>query len=361
MPSQRTLALAIVALVASCLTACDKSSPTKPSTLPTQSPPTPSLQSILIEGPGSMQPGTKAQYKVVGQISDGTTQDLTSTTTWRSSDDGVLSIATGGEATGGKAGEVVLAAENSGKRSSLQVLVLAPGTFRVIGVVSDGGVPVPIATVDVLDGSRPILSAKTDSEGIYRFYGLSGFVELRVRAPGYPEQVRAFPVNDEVRYDFALPPSTDLKGFYVLTITAESPACPSSARNALPEDLRVRTYDAVITQSGSQLSVKLAGGSLLFGNFTGTVNGGFATFDIRGISSGFYYYYSYFDRSLDLVEQFSPISFLVISGKATASTVSTGWSGSLEGVMGIVPTISSSYPTFSAACYGKKRFVLTRR
>ncbi len=199
------------------LTACDKSSPTKPSTLPPTPAPTPSaasLQGIQLEGPGSVPPGTKAQYKVVGQISDGTTQDLTSTTTLRSSDDGVLTIAPGGEATGGKPGEVVLAAVNTGKRASLQVLVLTPGTFRVTGVVSDSGLPVAGATVDVLDGSRAVMSAQTDAQGIYRLYGVSGSVELRVRAPGYPEQVRAFPVSDETKFDFALPPGVDLRGQY---------------------------------------------------------------------------------------------------------------------------------------------------
>ncbi len=45
----------------------------------------------------------------------------------------VLDVAASGEATGGKAGEAVVAAENNGKRSSIQVLVLAPGTYRLIG------------------------------------------------------------------------------------------------------------------------------------------------------------------------------------------------------------------------------------
>jgi hypothetical protein len=298
---------------------------------------------------------------VIGQISDSTTQDLTSSSTWRSSDSGVLSIADNGEGTGGKAGEAILAAEKDGKRSSLQVLVLAPGTFRVTGVVTDSGIPVVGATVDLLDGSRAAMTTQTDAQGIYRLYGLSGPIELRVRATGYPEEVRRLTVTDDAQYDFALPPTPVLSGAYDLTITADSAACPPSARNALPADLRVRTYDATITQTGPQLTVKLKGASLTAGSFSGTVSGNVATFDIRGISSSFYYYYLYFDRSLDLVEQLSPSGFLVISGKATASTSADGFSGTLQGVMGVLLTVSSPYPNFTAVCYGKKRFALTRR
>ncbi len=147
-----------------------------------------------------------------------------------------------------------------------------------------------------------------------------------------------------------------------VSITADSLSCPLAARNALPESLRVRTYDATITQTGPQVSVKLCGGSLMFGSFTGTVSGPITTFYIRGIIPTYYYYYTYFDRSLDLVEQLSPTGFLVISGKATTSTVSTGLSGTLDGVMGVVPSIATNpYPRFSSVCYGQKRFVLTRR
>jgi hypothetical protein len=200
-------------------------------------------------------PGTSAQYKVIGQISDGTTQDLTTSSTWRSSDDGVLAISESGGASGGKAGEVVLAAEKNGKRASLQVLVLAPGTFRVTGLVSDSGTAIPGATVDVLNGSRAAMTTQTDADGIYRLYGLSGAIELRVRALGYPEQVRALTVTDGARYDFALPARSQSNGSYRLTIAADATACPSTGRNPWPEGLRVRTYDATVTQTGSDLAV----------------------------------------------------------------------------------------------------------
>lgn len=361
----RTIALALALLLAGWLTACDKS-PTKPSPPPTAPPAgqgqsQPTVQSIRVEGPTSVPPGTKAQYTAIGQMSDGSTLDLTSTTAWRSSDSAVLSVADNGEATGGKNGEAIVAAENTAKRASIQVLVLTPGTHRLTGLVSDNGFPVSGATVDVLDGSRAVMSVRTDTEGIYRLYGVAGDVELRVRADGYPDQVRGVPVADDARLDFALPPGANLTGSYELTITADSASCPVTARNGLPPELRIRTYDATVTQNGPQLSVKLSGGSLMFGSFTGTQNGATATFDIRGITSSFYYYYNYFDRSLDLVEQLAPTNFLVISGKATTSQVSAGQSGQLSGVIGLVPRLTGGYANFTTSCWGKQRFVLVRR
>ena len=151
----------------------------------------------------------------------------------------------------------MVAAESGGKRASVQVLVLAPGTFKVSGVVSDSGIPVAGATVDLLDGSRAVMSARTDADGVYRLYGVSGDIELRVRAAGYAEQVRAFPVTDNRTFDFALPPGAVLAGFDELRITVDPATCPVNLRNSLPENLRDRTYVDTITQTGPRLDVKL--------------------------------------------------------------------------------------------------------
>lgn len=359
-----TIALALAVLVGGWSAACGENHPTQPTRNPPPPPPTgqPTLQSIRVEGPTSVPPGTRAQYSAIGQMSDGTTQDVTATTTWRTSDAGVLSVSTSGEATGGKNGEAIVAAENSARRASLQVLVLTPGTYRLTGLVSDSGIPISGATVDVLDGSRAVMSARSDDEGIYRLYGLVGDVEVRVRVDGYPDQVRAIPVRDDARLDFALPAGAALTGSYQLTITADATLCPASGRNALPTELRVRTYDATLTSNAGQLSVKLSGGSLVFGTFSGTQNGANATFDIRGITTDpFYHYYTYFDRSLDLVEQPSAGNYLIISGKATTSKVASGLSGQLSGVIGVVRSLAGGYPNFTSSCWGTQQFVLTKR
>ena len=361
----RTVALALTLVVGGWLAGCDKS-PTQSSPIPPppnqpNQPVQPTLQSIRIDGPTSMAPGATAKFTAIGQMSDGTTPDLTATTTWRTSDDGVLGISAAGEGTGGRNGEAVVAAENSAKRASLTVLVLTPGTHRVTGLVSDAGIPVSGATVDVLDGSRAVMSVRTDADGIYRLYGLVGDVELRVRVDGYPDQVRGIGVTDDSRVDFPLPASANVAGAYVLTITADAKSCPVTARNALPPEWRVRTYDAIVTQNGSQLSVKLSGGTLMSGSFNGTQNGTNATFDIHGITTDpFYHYYSYFDRTLDLVEQLATNTYLIVSGKATTSKVSSGLAGQMDGVIAVVGKLTG-YPNFANSCFGTQKFDFSKR
>jgi hypothetical protein len=62
-----------------------------------------------------------------------------------------------------------------------------------------------------------------------------------------------------------------------------------------------------------------------------------------------------------LAEQLSPTSFLVISGKVTASAVGKGWSGTLRGTMGVAPKLVTGYAYFNPMCNGSKRFDLVSR
>jgi Carboxypeptidase regulatory-like domain/Bacterial Ig-like domain (group 2) len=349
----------VTALLVVSVTACEKS-PTRPSVVappPTQPAGATSLQSIRIEGPVSVPPGTTAQFTAIGQISDGTTRDLTSTVTWRSSDAGVLAISASGEATAGRAGEATIAAENNGKRAGLEVLVLTPGRFRLTGLVSDSGIPLAGMTVDLLNGSRASMSTRTDAAGMYRLYDVAGDIEVRVSGQGYPEQVNRLTVTADARSDFAFTSRSDFAGSYRLTITASS-RCPSNVPWALPPEAKVRAYDATITQTGPRLNVALSGAPLTAANFTGTVNGGTVMFEIRGVTIDYYFY---FDKTFDLVEQFSPASLLVVSGKVTTTQSPSGLSGSLEGVIGLLPSLTGSYVNFSSSCVGQHEFVLTRR
>ena len=154
---QRTIATLAAALLAAPTVSCGKS-PTASSPVQDQTTSQPILQSIRIDGPFGLAPGGTAQYTVIGQFSNGPTRDVTGTSTWRSSDGEVLSIAPNGGATAAKPGQVVLAAENSNRRASIDVLVLIPGTFRLTGTVRDAGTPVADATVDLLDGSRTVMA-----------------------------------------------------------------------------------------------------------------------------------------------------------------------------------------------------------
>jgi Carboxypeptidase regulatory-like domain len=355
MTMSRFKLVAVAALIAGFIVSCGHESPTRPTPTPTPTTTTAAtIQSVRIEGPTQLSPDTSAQYTATAQMSDGTTRDVTATVTWRTSDANVLSIASGGVASARKAGQTFIFADTANRRASLEVLVLAPGTFRVTGVVREAGLPIADASVELLNGSRGVQLAKTDFNGNYRLFGIAGDVEIRASKEGYAEQVNRLVVSGNATSDFVLTQTTrkDLFGSYQLTVTARS-GC-----NSLPQEARVRTYAATITQDGPQLTVALSGAGLIAGNFTGRVDPSGVTFNIHGIDS---YYYYYLIGPFDVLEQLTPTSLLTFGGRATAPLSSGDISGSLLGLIGTMQSPLGSFPRVIASCSGGHTFALTRR
>jgi hypothetical protein len=149
---------------------------------------------------------------------------------------------------------------------------------------------------------------------------------------------------------------SDLAGSYRLAVSAAS-TCPSSGTGALPPDVRIRTYSAMITQDGARLNVALGGASLVGGSFKGRVEPGLVTFDING--PGFYYFY--FTSPLDLLEELTPSSLLIVSGRVAGTPSPTAISGTLNGVLAVVANPIVGSPRTSASCTGSHQFVLTKQ
>ena len=158
--------VAVVTLVV----ACDKS-PTRPTSIPTaNTPPGVEITRLEILGAGSVAPGQSAQLNAIAHRSDGTTADITATANWRSSRVAVLLISAGGLATGQANGDAVVTVSVAGGRSaSREILVLPPGTYRLVGLVGESDSPTsPVvgAQVDVI-GGPPGLSTLTGPDGRY--------------------------------------------------------------------------------------------------------------------------------------------------------------------------------------------------
>src|SRR5262245_45213309 len=221
----RTPAILIVlaTLLGGALVSCDKS-PTRPTPPPSGGSPTPTpsavVQSLRIEGPTQVPPGETAQYTATGQMSDGSTRDMTSSVTWRSPDSGVLSITSSGAATAGRVGQVSISASANNRGASLQVLVMPPNTYRLTGVVREAGLPIAGATVEVVRSPTP-LSSTTDGGGTYRLFGVAGDVEIRASKNGYNERVNRLIVSSNTSSDFELSQArrADVFGSYELTMT----------------------------------------------------------------------------------------------------------------------------------------------
>jgi hypothetical protein len=359
--SRTTAVLVVTSLLAGALVSCEKS-PTRPTPPPSGGSPTPTptpvVQSLRIDGPAQVAPGGTAQYTATGQMSDGSSRDMTSSVTWRSPDSGVLSITSGGAATAGRAGQVSITASANNRSALFQVLVLPPNTYRLTGLVREAGLPVAGATVEVVRSSTP-LSSTTDGGGTYRLFGVAGDVEIRAAKDGYNERVNRLIVSSNTTSDFELTQATrnDVFGSYELTVTA-SPGCPASGSRALPPDVRSRTYAATITQDGPRLNVTLSGATLMNGSFAGRVEPSTVSFDLRGVST--YYGYYYYFTPFDVVDQLTASTALTLAGHVTATRSPTNISGSLEGVVAIVATPITTSPRVNASCFGQHSFVLRK-
>src|SRR5215813_3220185 len=122
---KKVLLLIVSLLVVSSFVACGGGSSSVGNNPP---PPTPTLQSIQVASPSqSVDPGQAAQFTATGHYSDGSTQNLTSAATWRSSSSSIATVSSpGGLATGVAPGNVTISATMSGIAGSSLLTVTNP-------------------------------------------------------------------------------------------------------------------------------------------------------------------------------------------------------------------------------------------
>jgi hypothetical protein len=345
----------LVALgLAALLVACDKSPTNQPPQPPPPSGPA-TLLRIDLTGPASVPPNGTAQFTSRAFYSDGSQRDVTAEATWRAGQTSILTIDAAGVATGRAMGETSITATFSGRSTTKSDIVVVPeGTYRVMGNITDAGVMVSDADIRVMSGPSQGLSTKT-LVGTYRLYGVTGDSEIRVTKAGYEEARRRLVVSRHERVDFALTlsnPRDDVAGTYTLKVTASD-----ECRSMLPAEAMSRSYQAVITQNGPRLQVKLQGatfyrsGNLVSDHFVGTVEATRVTFQINGPSSYYSYYYN-----PDILEQLSN-SLFGFFGTAVTTASAGGRSGPLNGQLAIYSTGLRQQAGCTSAGH---RFELTR-
>ena len=275
------IAIASVVIVVAVLPSCGSNSPTNPS----------HLISVRLIGASTIAPGASAQFSLLAVFSPNSTTDVSTTAQWHSSDTSILTVSPAGLASAIRSGDVTVSATYGGFPSSLAVVVVPAGTFRLSGEVAGFAVALGGASVQVTAGVGTGLSTSTDSSGLYRLYGVAGPIQVTVSKDAYVTDTRAVNVTGNSNYlDFDLAPVNaprSVAGSYTFIITAD-PACASTGTGALPDIARSRQYMATITETEGQLQVTLSGGQLVpyMNGFFGTLaaDGGI-TFDVTG-----YYY-----------------------------------------------------------------------
>ena len=335
-------ALLVVAVAA----ACDKS-PTAPQAPPPPPPGQgvanvpPSLSYLVLAGPGEVPVGGTAQFTVMAFYTDGSSRDVSSEAVWRATNATVLSISATGLASGHAPGESdVVAVFGIRGTSKSMVIVTRPGTYRLTGIVKDGGFPVSGAEVAVSAGPAEGLSTTSFFWG-YKLFGVSGDTEIRVRRPGYQERKLRIVVTAHERLDIDLAlsgPRDPLNGRWTLTITAAD-----ECRATLPDEALERRYAAVLRldgpqQDGPRVTATLEGGTFYrSGNQTSKVFEGRSepdrlTFRLTG-ASPYRPYFGDFSPG-DVFEQLSGGGgFLSIGGSVALSASGDRRSGSFDGAI----------------------------
>ena len=351
-------------------TACDQPSSNTPAG------PTPaSATGIDIIGPSTVPPGTPTQYTTNVRLSDGRSKvTLDGDVTWRITGGSALQVSASGLVTPvASQGEGFLNATvrvgNITRQSSRELVIVPNGTFRVVGrVVEQGAETVPVVGARVeVDTGAPF--ALTDVNGNYRLYGVSPSATLRVTAPSYTSETVPLQLSTHTSRNFVLAftgQRMNLAGNYTLTLTA-----PSSC-GSMPAEFRNRQYEAVVSQTGVALDVRLTAPNLRLSSagrgdrFSGTVTGSGATFSLPWSD----YYYSYYYSPLaysptgypSIVETVSGNRYLVTYGRFTTVGSSAGLTASSGGSLTLW---NSAFPRSGAGiqsgCFGSVSFRLDPR
>jgi hypothetical protein len=364
-------AMALTGLVMSC------DNPTRPTTTGGTAAVvsgTAAVVSLVVTGPTSIAPGESAQFSAVAHKADGTSEDLTGRVKWESSNPAVATVSPTGLVTGVTLGECNLEVSYAGTYGQpADLLVVPPGTYRLTGQVTDAGlgstIPVPDAHIEVVAGVGRGLSAVTDPGGGYALFGVAGNLGVRVTKDGYRTEDRQLVVKgSDQNLDIAMTPLEAyqrVSGRYRLTITAGS--CETGG-TPLPDQVKQRTYLAVVSQTGGLLHVAL--GDPGTGTFEGFMPGanafdGFLQPDrVTFQLSGFDPYYFYPTAHLNLVERVSSW-WLLISGSVGADIGRDSISGLLDGTMELFP-VTLSLPSRRAFAQAEciahdTRFVMAKK
>ena len=363
----RSMRVILIAFAASgLLTACDNS-PTGPTpgvlspvvaTDPNPAPPAgPGIRSIEIEGPQVVTLGQTVQFSLIAQMTDESRRDVTNEARWSWSEfrSEPMLVLGPGLVTGHERGETQVWVEFDGYTKWKDVMVLPAGTYKLLGQVNDANVQVGGARVEVTRGVGAGLFTYTDSTGDYSLYGVSGEVRIRVTKDGYQPAVRDFLVTAHQKYDIWLPlsaPLLELSGNYTLTITAADHCGVGIGEGHVPQEARVRTFQATLRQDGSRLEVALSRATFTVPRFAGP------HISARVVPGGMEL--SIPEYESPLVERLPSGGVLIVWGDVAAAGSANRLAGRLDGEFSTYET-EDVWSSSTARCQsGSHQFVLAR-
>ena len=181
---------------------------------------------------------------------------------------------------------------------------------------------------------------------------------------GYQLAVPTVVVSDHQRYDVWLTPSQprlELSGNYTLTITAADHCGVGVGEGHLPEEARVRTYQAAVRQAAWRLDVTLTGAT--FFNSDGVA--GSPNVDVVGRVQprGVVLYFPWGDGNdpLPVLEQLPTSRYLLVSGDVVAAGSANRFAGTLSGALSIFETGNIFVAAPIGGCYSTSHQIVLSR
>jgi hypothetical protein len=243
------------------------------------------------------------------------------------------------------------------------VLAVPAGTYKVSGRITEGGLALQGVALRVMRGTGEGLTATSDLNGQFTFFGLAGDVRIQASKGGYLDAFRDLSVGSTTTDNFELAPARqrkDLTGTYSMTIGA--PTCSGSA--PFPDDVRSRTYTATVTQTGRVLNVALSGADFIVSSgrgdhFSGTIdpldNVAFA------IGDSFYYYYFYYNQNVfDVVERLDDSRSFTVAGVVTATVRGSEIAGTLSGSFIVLRGSRPPFTALTSTCHSPSHTFVMR-
>lgn len=355
-------AVGIVGLAAACGKSPDQPEPVSIPPAPVAPVAPVVITAIRISGPATIAPGATGQFTATAERSDGSSEDVTTSTWWRTaySTRETLRWIGAGMAQAGGRGEAHVEAhvgpDLAGVTSNqLTVFVLEPGTFRISGTVTDAGAPVEQAIVEIMSGTGSGLWTTANDRGQYALYGAAGEVELQVSAVGFEQQAHRIVVTDTTTNDFDLTPRvtpTDLSGPWILTLSM-SPSCRARLQ-AVPDG---RQFDAAITQQGTRFKIALSSPTIYRDPywFDGRIFGQTLSIYIGTDTSGVDFEYP------GLYDSVSPTLWFGIFGSVQGTVTGSEFRATLDGQLSSDVSLSPPFGKPQVICSTKDSAVVFRR
>ena len=321
------------------------------------------VQRIEVTGPDSIAPGESAQLTATAFKSDGSTENVSPTVAWLTSNSRVIQIAAGGRASAVSQGEATITARFQNRSGMKLVLALQPSTYKVSGRITEGTVALQGVSLRVIRGTGEGLTTTSDFNGRFTFFGLAGDVRIQASKQGYIDAFRDLSVNSIMTDNFELAPARqrkNLAGTYSLTVAAS----PCFGSGQIPDEIRSRRYTASITQDGRALNVALSGADFIVASgrgdhFSGTIDpADNVTFSL-GDS---YYYYFYSTTPFDLVERLDDSRSFTVAGFVTATMRGSEIAGTLSGSFLVLRGTRPPFTQVMSTCFSQTHtFVMQPR